>query len=457
MGQNILMTYVLMTALSFFLSSSLMADSRSVYLNPNGSIPTGHFDVRSLRQQAINYDQFEWLWIRDSRGRKGWILKSTVLLPLDFSRQAVLTKGKAIYSATNHHQINPKKLPRSQIVTLVNRRHNWYKIVYKEKNKKFYGWVQSRDLRPYSKDGGYFFSTVRTWLRRKPRRKAKIITSIDPGLPIIPLYAKGDWALVNFADHKGYIPFRNLKTRLNMALKVKTDKGYFKPHSDLYREKIVEIFENPLWVSTGTYSLELKSRPDMGSKTVAILPPWQSMTLKGYSIKRWGQSHIPGWGHLWWPDRTLESNVEVIESFGPKLTLLKKSDIYQMEKSPVIPGLFFTSTTHGVYRSFDGGQSWYPLKDFRTGFPIKIAGNGILFIGDKVSFDQGESFHHFIRWDRILDNFPAKAKYAKGPIEILNVEPHFNNPQKVTLSLRVGNNKYLQFQTADLGQNWRSL
>ena len=290
--------------LSLFFSTTLMAgpgnsnttDPRPVYLKPNGAIPTGHFDTQSLKQRAINYDQFEWLWVRDSKGQKGWVLKSASLLPLDFSRQAVLVKAQAIHSKPHHYEMNQKRLPRSQIVTLVSRHRNWYKIIFKEKNKKFYGWVESRHLKPYSKDGGYFFSTVKTWLRKQPKAKAKIITPIDPGLPIIPLYAKGDWALVSFAGHKGYIPFRNLRTRLDMALKVKTDRGYFKPHPALYKQKIVEIFENPLWVGTGAYSLELKSKPDRSSKTVAVLAPWQPMTLKGYSIKRWGQSRIPGWG-----------------------------------------------------------------------------------------------------------------------------------------------------------------
>ena len=471
MNENISMTYVL--GILCLLSSSTLAatpggvinsrvtnsratDSRAVYLKPNGTIPTGHFGSHSLRKQAVKYDRFQWLWVRNSRGQKGWILKSTALLPLDFSRQAVLIKGQAIYPKPHNYGIVSKKLFRSQVVTLVNRHRNWYKIIFKEKNKKFYGWVESQHLKPYSKDGGYFFSKVKTWLRKQPKVKAKVIIPIDPGLPIIPLNAKGDWALVSFAGHKGYIPFRNMKTRLDTALKVKTDKGYFKPHPALYKQKIVEIFENPLWVGTGTYSLELKSKPDRNSKTVAILSPWESMTLKGYSVKRWGQSEIPGWGKLWWPESTIESNVEVIENFGPKLTLLKKSEIYQIEKSPVIPGLFFASTTHGVYRSFDG-QSWYPFKDFKSGLPIKTAANGTLFIGDKVSFDQGESFHHFIRWDRVFDNFPAKARKAKGPIEILNIEPHFDDHRRVTLSLKIGNNRYLHFQTPDLGRNWRSL
>ena len=266
-----------------------MADSKAVYLQANGSIPTGHFNIDTLKSRAVQYDQFEWLWLRDSRGRKGWILKSRVLLPLDFSRQAIISRGKLLYQKPYFYEINPRKLSRTQIVILIGRHRNWYHIFYKDGEKKLKAWVDSKDLKPYSKDGGYFFSKTKTGLRKEPKNKAKIITPIEPGQAIIPLRAKGDWALVSFSGHRGYIPFRNLKTRLDLALKVKTDRGYFKPHPSLYKQKILEIFSNPLWIGTGAYSLELKSKPDMASKTVSTISPWQSMTLKGYSIKRWGK------------------------------------------------------------------------------------------------------------------------------------------------------------------------
>jgi len=163
---------------------------------------------------------------------------------------------------------------------------------------------------------------------------------------------------------------------------------------------------------------------------------------------------VPKWGELWWPATTTESNVEIIESFKTPLTLLKKSDIYQMAKSPIIPGLRFASTPHGVYRSFDG-RNWHPLSSFKNGFPIKLAKNGTLFVGDKVSFDHGESFQDFIRWDKIFATIPQKEKMARGPIQILNVEPNRGNHNQVTLSLRMGKDRYLQLYTPNLGQSWR--
>ncbi len=444
----VLLVFSLCTAVSAY------SQSTPVFLTPHNPAPTGHFDLKMLRKRAVAFDQYEWLWVRDQKGNNGWILKASALLPLDFSRQAILGKGEPIHPQPRNFKLPQKTLNQSQIVTLVKRHRDWYRIIYKENDKNYYGWVRSRYLSPYSKDAGYFFSTVETHLRSEPRMKSKILTKIDPGLPIVPLNTKGEWALVRFGKNKGYIPLRNLKSRLDVAIKVRTAKGYFKPHPDLYKQKVIEIFANPIWVGSGAYSMDLKQQPNMASKTVAQVEPWQDLILQGYSIKKWGKSHVPRWGELWWPDTTIESNVEIIENLTAQSVRLRNSEIYQIEKSPTIKGLRFAAATHGVYRSFDG-KKWYPLPQFKNGFPIKVAKNGTLFVGDKVSFDHGESFRHFIRWDLVFDSVPQLSKIAKGPIQILNVEPNQRNHNQITLSLRLGNNKYMQLYTPDFGKNWR--
>ncbi len=437
--------------LSYF---SVFGQSTPIYLKANSPAPTGHVSLDKLKKRAIAYDEYEWLWVRTPSGHNGWILKDSALLPLDFSRQAILPKGEPINPEPKTYQLPQRTLSQAQIVSLIDRRRDWYKILYKIDDKKYYGWVRSRYLSPYSRDAGYFFSTVETQLRQKPQMKSKILRKIEPGLPIIPLNAKASWALVQFDGKKGYIPLRNFKSRLDVAIKVKTSNGYFKPHPQLYEKKISEIFSNPLWVGTGAFTIDLKQKPDMGSKTVEKIPPWQSLSLQGYSIKKWGKSFVPRVGEVWWPETTIESNVEVIEKLSPTLAHLKASEIYQIEKSPVVPGLRFASAPHGIFRSFDG-KSWHPLKDFHFGYPIKVTQTGVLFVADKVSFDHGESFQHFVRWDLVFDSLPGGRSKSSGPIQIINVEPNLKNHKQVTLSLKVGHNKYLQIFTPDFGQTWR--
>ncbi len=437
--------------LSYF---NLFAQSTPIYLRANHAAATGHVDLKKLKKQAIAYDQYEWLWVRTPQGRNGWILKSSALLPLDFSRQAILAKGEPIHPEPKVYQLPQRTLHQSQIVTLVERKRDWYKIIYKVSEKKYFGWVRSRYLSPYSKDAGFLFSTIETKLRAKPQMKSKILKDIEPGEPIIPLNTKASWALVHYKGAKGYMPLRNIKSRLDVAIKVKTPEGYFKPHPSLYQKKVNEIFADPLWVGTGAFTLELKQKPDMSSPTLQKIEPWQDLVLQGYSIKKWGKSFVPRIGEVWWPDTTVESNVEIIEKLSPRLAKLKASEIYQVEKSPVVPGLRFASTPKGVFRSFDG-KNWHPLKDFKFGFPIKMAKNGVLFVADKVSFDHGESFRHFVRWDLVFNSIPQGRSRWDGPIQIVNVEPNAKNHKQVTLSLKVGQNKFLQVYTPDLGKTWR--
>jgi SH3-like domain-containing protein len=437
-----------------FLSHLTWAEPVPAYLKPNNPAATGHFDKDQLRSSAITYDQFEWLWVSNAQGQNGWILKSLALLPLDFSRQAVIQKGETIFAHPRHYSEAQTVLANSQVVNLVGRSRSWYKVVYKDKEKKNTGWVRAQNLSPHSKDAGLFFSTQETQLRQQPQMKSKILAQIEPGTPIIPLNAKGEWALVQYKNQKGYIPFRNIKTRMDVAIKVRTDEGYFVPNRALYQRKIHEIFANPIWAGTGPFSLDLKSQPDMSSDTVAVIAPWQELTIQGYSVKRWGKSRIATWGELWWPDKTIESNVELTERFPPQLVSLKKSEIYQIEKSPVSKNLYFASATNGIYRSFDL-KNWHPIKPFKNGFPIKLADNGVLFVADKVSFDHGETFQDFIRWDIVFDSVPNKEQITQGPIQILNVEPHQGGHKKITLSVKVGQDKYMQFYTADMGRHWR--
>ena len=205
-----------------------------------------------------------------------------------------------------------------------------------------------------------------------------------------------------------------------------------------------------------SYTLELKARPDTSGPTVAQVSPWEDLVVQGYALKRWGKSGLPQWGELWWPDTTLESNVAFRENPSPAFYQLSKGKIYQMEQSPVVSGLHFASTSQGVYRSFDGLR-WEALKPFKKAFPLKLTKNGTLFVGDQVSFDHGESFRPFVRWDLIFHRLGGRLKTKPGPVQILRVAPDLGNPEKVTLSLSLGSGDRVRLYTSNLGRNWSLL
>ncbi|MCJ8277044.1 MAG: hypothetical protein MJK18_09395, partial [Bdellovibrionales bacterium] len=243
------------------LSLDLSAQSTPVYVQPNNPAPTGHFDLKQLKQNSIAHDQYEWLWVKDDFGHAGWVLKSALMLPLDFSRQAILAKGEAIYPEPKSYNLPQVSLEKAQIVSLLGRHRDWYKVLYKQDGKKYSGWVQSRYLRPYSKDPGYFYSMKEVPLRKKPQMKSQFLGQVKTGTPIIPIKIVKSWAFVKSGKKKGYIPLQNIRSRVDIAMKVKTPEGYYKPHPKLIHKKINEIFANPLWVGTGEFTIELKSKP----------------------------------------------------------------------------------------------------------------------------------------------------------------------------------------------------
>ena len=445
---------MVLSVFAFLFSFQVCAQPTPVYLQPNNPAATGHFSQEELKKKALTYETYEWLWLRDSFGHEGWALKSSVMLPLDFSRQAVATKGEAIYQQPKSYIHPVNRLDNSQAVALITRQGDWFKVRYEQNKVVKEGWIPERRLQPYSKDPGIFYSTKESHLRQHPRMKSKILTAVEPGIPLFPKKLLGDWALVSMGKKEGYIPLTNLKSRLDVAMKVRTTLGYVEPQPQLIKEKILEIFANPLWIGTGAYTLELKSQPNMGSNTVTTVSPWQTLTLQGYSIKRWGKSRIYKWGDLWWPDKTIESNTEFLETLQPRTIQLSKNEVMQVEPSPKIPGLVFASTLRGVFRSFDG-KTWMPLPGFKHGYPIKITSNGTLFIGDKVSFDHGESFNEYIRWDKILGAIPIERRLGHAPIQILNVEPNEKRPERISLSVKFGQKRVVQVYTPDFGRSWR--
>ena len=105
-------------ALFFLHGPGALGQSTPVYLSPYHSAPTGHFDRELLKKKALAYEEYEWLWVKDSKGKRGWILKASALLPLDFSRQGVLEKGKPIYLKPQSFALPDKTPNQSQVVDL---------------------------------------------------------------------------------------------------------------------------------------------------------------------------------------------------------------------------------------------------------------------------------------------------------------------------------------------------
>ena len=179
------------------------------------------------------------------------------------------------------------------------------------------------------------------------------------------------------------------------------------------------------------------------------------MLKQGYSIKNWRQSRVRSLGKVWWQESTVESNIELVDLKKEKqFHDINPNQVYKRLSSPVVPGLSFVSTTSGIYRSFDG-EKWSPVGDFEYGYPIWVAQNGALFVADQISFDHGESFQNFVRWDLVFNSIPNHESHHGDTIRILNIETEPGSYERITLRLKIGKRRPIEIYTANMGQSWR--
>jgi len=426
------------------------------YLRPTHPAPTGHYHHEDLLSHTREYDEFEWLWVRTPAGTQGWTLKSSVLLPLDFSRKAVLEGSYLIYDNPGLKQGTAIRLKGERVVSVLSRKRRFYKITYKDKGRAHTGWVKDQHLQPVTKDAGYFIATDDVNVRSRPKKNGKVVAQFPAETRLIPVKVVGHWVHVRKGKLHGYVPLSKLKTRLDVASKLRTRGGYHKPHRKYFGTKIVEIFPNPLWVGTGDYTLDLKSQPDMSSKTVATLKPWASMSLRGHAVQRWGHSFLPGTGKVWWPAEFIESSVRVPKSNDSQAYKLPKKSILQELQSPLVKGLRFASTPYGIFRA-QKGKYWRQVGPFKKGQPLTMSANGTLFVGDKVSFDHGESFKEYIRWDKVFEALPDSGASHREPIRIVQVAPQGKGNKTIYVSLKVGEKENYTLMTPDFGKSWKRL
>lgn len=119
-----------------------------------------------------------------------------------------------------------------------------------------------------------------------------------------------------------------------------------------------------------------------------------------------------------------------------------------MEKKSLAPGL---------YRSTDG-RTWFPLRGFNQRAPVfTIAQDGILFVEDKVSFDNGEHFTTYVHWGALFEALKREHIHSAQGTKIKKIEPFNNSSKQLILEIDIGLKQALKLYTPDRGESWALL
>lgn len=429
-------------------SKPVSEDSVAVYLRPGHDIPTGHYSKEHLQSRVIRAS--EAVWVQVTAGKySGWVIKSDLIDALFFSSKAVLSKDSYVYQKAKAKKplLKSKK---NVVVRLLQRLDDWAQI----QTKKGIYWVAISRLLPSSKDAGHMMIKSDTPLRLQPKTKSDHLARLSAGTRIKPLRVYKDWVRVSYNDpiinmvKIGFVPRKSVITRIDIAHQVRTENGYEKPHTSLLNKKVYEIFVQPNWFGTGKNKIPLYAQPIPRARKIKTLPAWTSLTGHQTSYQAWNLSRLPDIGDVWWkneavPDRTKSLVVRSVQSF-------KKTVHHPLSQLQIAVG-------KGLYKSLNGTH-WAPIAGIADKNPaLTYSQEGVLFVNDQVSYDNGDSFRHYINWESIFASLSEQNLINVSGVKINKIETLNNSSDQLVVELDLGRGKPARLYTGDQGKTWSVL
>lgn len=424
-----------------------MTTSAAVYLKPTATIPTGHYSVAALKKNLITQERVRWVYVKTAQGQTGWVPKQRLLNPMHFSTQGRLMVNAPLFKERYPRpQLASEKVMQETNVAVLDVDNEWIKISYNSETL----WTTAGNIFPLERDAGYFYNKKETVLRDHPGAKGASVKKIPAGSRLTPLETSGgEWVKVAYEKQAGYVPTSLIISRLDIAMKAKTSEGYEESRRDLLGKKIFAIYVNPLWVGTGYQTVNVHQQPSISSPVIGRILPWQNLMQQDSVQQEWAVSFLKELKtNVWWE---IKDTAEL-----QQLTQLDIKNVRKVLSNPVFSHLKVASAD-GLYRSADG-QYWAPLRDFQGYNPaFTFSKDGILFVEDKLSVDNGEHFTSYVHWEQILKGLRDNRIAVNKKLHILNIETLNSTSQQLILEIDVGARRPVKAYTGDRGKTWAIL
>lgn len=425
---------------------SLAPESAPVYVKPYASIPTGHYSVATLNKKIVRKENLNWVFVKDVRtGKMGWTPKDQLLTPLHFSTKARLLAKSPIFRFRTDRSPDRSLTPEEETtVRLVNVEGEWLEVTLENDTR---AWVHNSYLIPIEKDPGYFFAKFNTHLREKPQTKSRFVLSVKGGQRLTPLQVNKEWVMVSVENKKGYLPLNNIVHRIHVANKVKTEEGLMAARPEMIHDKIFAVYVDPLWLGTGVNAITLYSQPNTNAVETAEISPWMSLQQQETIVQAWALSHLDNVGPVWW--KMDQQN----EQRALEWKELARASFHSIIHNPLFPNLRI-GLSDTLYRSTDG-QNWATVRGLMNPNPaFAYSREGILFIDDKISTDNGETLNAFVFWESVLNALRTENIGVAKNIKILNIYAMNRDPRQIIYDLDVGGSRPVRIQTPDRGKTW---
>ncbi len=439
------------TLLLFLFCSSLQAAVQSFYLQPESLFPSGTWPQEELEKTIFDQRQETWFSVIRNN-KKMWIPGSEVLLAQDFMKDAILLKASSTYRYPKVDSAQTGIASKGS-QWLIHRFVNNFVYAENKKTKKKY-WIQKWHFQSLDSDKGYLLTKKPTALfwKRDLQKPSPIILDSMQRLSYNRIVGK--WAEVYYRGEKLYIPSNVVLSRFDIATEFLWQNTWYPIHA----RKNWSAKSGSQWIDFSqmtalrsrskiflTYkdlsSLFKTSKKNMQALSYlhpAKLYPWQDR-----KEKLWFQSKIRGHGWIWWSKENPES--EEVESFSTKQILARP--IYDMASDPQSD--YKILSANGVFHSVKEGL-WFRIDSFSDeNYPVHIAPNGDIFVGEFRSRDGGKNFQSYVQWSKVFALYPDAKKMKLTGIKIKD-----QKGKQILLQLQTAGKKFY-VESKDSGINWK--
>ncbi len=415
--------------------ASIPIFSKKDNAQPSALVPRG-----DLLRSVLEISETPLAQISGTGERIHWVRESELWSAVDLSSSVYLRPGAEIKKFSFVNSANVPVQNTGGAWNVLRRQDFWLQI--KRGGEQY--WVRNRHAQanPEAWDNALVFEA--TSLLLQPQQNANRICQVNAGTIVRLISFHGHYAKASACGGAGYMHLSKLLTKAHFAKKVRTRDKIWHAVSRVNTNEIISRDFRPIpFGEIMGFEIDPKLR---FTKTLARVNVLQTRQ------ERWARSEVKNLGFFWWNMNATEQPDASREKTRVKSHKMFSGKIFDAATSPINPLLKIISA-QGIYLTRNGAQ-WEKVDDLGDeNYPLFITRTGKIFVGPYISYDDGQTFKPYIRWERLFAALGARGHFSLSKMRISDIQILDENGEKIKLVVYVGSRATSVFST-DMGRTW---
>jgi len=419
----------------------------SFYRSQQSLFPSGQANRDDLEAKILRRD-FE-PWLRVTWNKKSYEIPGETIIRDVQVTQELIAKNALLLM--KEPQDGAKRVTNVAAKTSLKvlRTNSYWAELYDSK-QKLQGWAPLHLLESPIEDAGVFITLIDSFLKRTPQNSSGIITTVPRMQRLTALGIEKTFLKVSYQGHIGYLDLANLVGRADFAMwayhKTKgwlgishRENGFLLTvdHQKISLDQFIAF--NP-YMNRGVACQKLNDdAPSIRSR----------VEIENNKAHRWALSALEGHGTVWW-------RMEEPESLA-KEPIVNEISMDQLMKREVTAVAFVAksmkglASAGGIFRT-DDGKIWKEIPLFEgKNYPVAVHPDGVWYVGNYRSFDEGKTFEPYIKWDKLAERIQVGLHKPPRHLRITQIEPLTNSRIRILVDTGV---QKVKMQAHILSQEW---